>query len=70
MVNTGNPPIPGASDNNTPASSKINSQNSRTIVLCFDGTDNQFCEKVRRSAATHLNTDPSLIWLTSYRIPM
>ena len=50
MVNTSELPIPGPSDNNPP-SCGVNSQNSRTIVLCFDGTGNQFCESVRRSAA-------------------
>jgi len=51
MVNTGNPSIPGPSDNNPLTSSEINSQKFRTIILCFDGTANQFCESVRRSAA-------------------
>ena len=48
-------PIAGQSENPSP-SPKTNSQSSqtdsqnKTIVLCFDGTGNQFCEKVRRYA--------------------
>jgi len=52
MVNTSELPIPGPLDNSL-SSCGTNSQDSRTrtIVLCFDGTNNQFCETVRRSAA-------------------
>ena len=51
MANSSKSPIPGSSDN-TLSSSKIDSQGPRTIILCFDGTGNKFCESVRRSAAT------------------
>jgi hypothetical protein len=49
LVNTSNPPNPRQSDNNPP-SSEVNAQNFRTLILCFDGTGNQFCESVSRSA--------------------
>ena len=49
LVNTSKPPHPRQSDNNPPPS-EVNSQNFRTLILCFDGTGNQFCESVSRSA--------------------
>ena len=49
LVNTSKPSHSRQSDNNPP-SSEVNSQNFRTLILCFDGTGNQFCESVSRSA--------------------
>ena len=62
-------PIAESSENPS-LSTKTNSRESpidsksRTIVLCFDGTGNQFSKKVRRCAATTV-AYPSLIRLIS-----